>query len=216
MTESDKPTDTKTDAKADAKADKARAKAMRPWYKKKRWIMPLAAIVLLFIAIGSSGSEEGDPDLAADEDSDEETADSGSTDDSDEEPQHAAIGEPAVDGQFTFTVTDQLDCGHGTVGEEPMAEDAQGQWCILTAEVENTGDEARSLTAAAQLLYDTENREFEASSPMGVDSPFLEQINPGNSVEGDFFFDVPEDFAVSHAQLHDSLLSGGIQVDLAG
>lgn len=210
---------TKADAKADAKAEKARAKAMRPWYKKKRWIIPLIVVVLVFLIIATSGGGDGggDADLAADDTS--EDADAGSDDGGEggggSEPERAAVGEPAVDGQFTFTVTDQLDCGHDTIGEEGLEEDAQGQWCILTAEVENTGDEPRSLSASAQLLYDSEGREFQASSPMGADSPVYERINPGNSVEGDFFFDVPDDFEAAYAELHDSALSGGVQVELS-
>ncbi|HTF50636.1 MAG TPA: DUF4352 domain-containing protein [Pseudonocardia sp.] len=42
------------DAKARAKAEKAYQKAQRPWFKKKRFIIPLA-LVLLFIIIGVSG-----------------------------------------------------------------------------------------------------------------------------------------------------------------
>jgi hypothetical protein len=40
--------------KAEAKADKAYAKAMRPWYKKKRYMIPLA-VVALFAIIGALG-----------------------------------------------------------------------------------------------------------------------------------------------------------------
>lgn len=45
------------DVKADAAADKARRKALRPWYKKKRFIIPLALFVLFIL-----GTTVGDPD----------------------------------------------------------------------------------------------------------------------------------------------------------
>ncbi len=49
-------TDNYRAAKADARAEKARAKAMRPWFKKKRFIIPLALVALGIIAsVGSSG-----------------------------------------------------------------------------------------------------------------------------------------------------------------
>jgi hypothetical protein len=50
----------RTNPKADAKAAKAYAKAMRPWYKKKRFLLPLG-LVLLMVAVsaGSSGSGSG-------------------------------------------------------------------------------------------------------------------------------------------------------------
>jgi hypothetical protein len=47
------------DAKADAKAAKAYSKAMRPWYKKKRWILSLGLILLIGVASVGSSSEDG-------------------------------------------------------------------------------------------------------------------------------------------------------------
>jgi hypothetical protein len=48
-------------AKADFQAAKARAKASRPWFKKKRFIVPIALVVLLGLLIASDpeGFEEG-------------------------------------------------------------------------------------------------------------------------------------------------------------
>ena len=44
-------------AKADAKAAKARAKELRPFYKKKRWwLLAIVAVVIISTAIGSGGS----------------------------------------------------------------------------------------------------------------------------------------------------------------
>ncbi len=42
-------------AKADVKAEKARAKAMRPWWKKKRIIIPLVVVAFAVIAAVSAG-----------------------------------------------------------------------------------------------------------------------------------------------------------------
>jgi hypothetical protein len=214
------------DAKADAKAAKARAKAQRPWYKKKRWIALLAIVALAVIGMATSGGDGDDTQTATDSQEQgsaeaggsdaDQSADAGSGGDEDE---MFAAGEPAVDGQFTFTVAEgALECGQQTVGSGAMAEDAQGQWCVLTATVENTGDEARGLSAFEQLLIDEQDRQHEASVPMAVadESPFYAQINPGNSVEGRFFFDVPTDLEPSHVELHDSAFSGGVQVDLSG
>jgi hypothetical protein len=43
------------DAKAQAKAAKAHAKAMRPWFKKKRVMLPLVLVVIIGIAVAASG-----------------------------------------------------------------------------------------------------------------------------------------------------------------
>ena len=47
------------DARAQAKADKAYAKARRPWYKKKRFLLPLALIVLILIIVVATLSMSG-------------------------------------------------------------------------------------------------------------------------------------------------------------
>ena len=43
------------DPKAQAAADKAYAKAQRPWYKKKRWIISLAVVAIIVISAVASG-----------------------------------------------------------------------------------------------------------------------------------------------------------------
>lgn len=48
------------DPKANAKAAKAYAKASRPWYKKKRLMLPVALVVVIFIAIASNGGGGSD------------------------------------------------------------------------------------------------------------------------------------------------------------
>ncbi len=53
------------DPKAAAKAAKAYAKATRPWYKKKRFIIPLALVALIVISSALSGG--GDPSPSNDD-----------------------------------------------------------------------------------------------------------------------------------------------------
>ena len=48
-------------AKADAKAAKARAKALRPWYRKKRVIFPALIVVLIIIIAVSAGGKKNPP-----------------------------------------------------------------------------------------------------------------------------------------------------------
>lgn len=43
------------EAKAQAKAQKAHAKALRPWYKKKRFMIPLVLVVIFGIAAAAGG-----------------------------------------------------------------------------------------------------------------------------------------------------------------
>jgi hypothetical protein len=60
------PKQARSDAKAEAAAAKARAKAMRPWYKKKRIILPLILlVVVLLAAVSSSGSKDKKTDVSS-------------------------------------------------------------------------------------------------------------------------------------------------------
>ena len=55
-------------ARADEKAAKARAKALRPWYKKKRFILGLpvvAIIVIVILGLAAGGSDDDTPSVAS-------------------------------------------------------------------------------------------------------------------------------------------------------
>lgn len=56
-----RPGPTRQEARADAASAKARAKAMRPWYRKKRFVIPLAVVVLgIIIGAANSGGDKKD------------------------------------------------------------------------------------------------------------------------------------------------------------
>lgn len=50
--------DARRDARADVAAEKARTKAMRPWYKKKRFLIPIGLVVLIGIAAAAGGGDD--------------------------------------------------------------------------------------------------------------------------------------------------------------
>lgn len=61
-------------AQAALKAEKARVKAMRPWYRKKRVIVPAALAVLIVIGAASGSGSDGDDAVAVDTAATEDTA----------------------------------------------------------------------------------------------------------------------------------------------
>jgi hypothetical protein len=97
---------------------------------------------------------------------------------------------------FEFTVTG-IQPPVETVGEDFLAEEAQGQFIIVRVTVTNVGDEARTLHASSRYLYDADGRRFETSSALftleDADKVFLENINPNNTVaDAPLLYDVPE------------------------
>lgn len=105
----DEITETTRPTKADKAAAKARAKAERPWYKKKRIIIPLGVGLLIGAVALSGGGEQGAQQI-------EEAVQSEGAEDRPDEPtpgradqqkedQEVAIGETARVAGYEATVT---------------------------------------------------------------------------------------------------------------
>lgn len=195
-------------AKAQAKAEKAYRKAMRPWFKKKRFIIPLAlvAVVVLSMAFGRGG------------DSGNTGASKAASAGQDAQQSAAKIGTPVRDGKFEFTV-DKVENRGAKMGTGPLATTAQGKYVLVLVDVKNIGDEPAMLDASSQTLYDAQGRKFQAVTEFGAlpdaGKVFLKNINPGNTVtDAPLLFDVPKDVTLDHIELHDSMFSGGASVSL--
>lgn len=160
---------------------------------------------------GADAAATSQPPTAADESvADEPPAE--------QAPAAPGIGASVTDGEFTFVVTGVERPGT-TIGEEPFAETAQGEFVIVRVDVSNTGDEARSFSSSNQYLYDDQGRKFETTSAIfalpDADKAFLEDINPGNSVTGaPLVFDVPAGAVLDRIELHDVFYSEGVAVNL--
>ena len=123
-----------------------------------------------------------------------------------------------VDGKFTFTVT-KVECGKPTIGTSSyLTKEAQGQFCLVSMTVKNTGDKAQYLSSSGQKAFNDKGQQYSAdgAAAMYLDksNTFLEQINPGNSVNGIVVFDIPKDAKLAKLELHDSVFSGGVAVAL--
>ena len=205
----EQPPPSKKQAKADAAADKARAKAERPIWKKKRAIIPAALVLLLIVIVASTAGDDDDPVVADG---------NGNGDDPTEDVEEEVdTGEAAEDGDFRFTVND-FECGVESISGDMGDVEPTGQYCILNVNVENIGNSEQTLSASDQYLIDDQEREFSADGDfevyMALDSPIFEGINPGNAIDAQMAFDVPEDAQIEYARLHDSAFSGGVLVDL--
>ncbi|MFM1954841.1 MAG: hypothetical protein RL118_1032 [Actinomycetota bacterium] len=196
------------EAKANAKAEKARAKAMRPWFKKKRFILPLAIVAIAIISsasnAGNSGSSSTDSSSNADSSNTEAAA-------------MATIGDTVTDGDFSFVVT-KMKCGVSSYGGEYANVKAQGQYCQFNVEVTNNGNDAQYFSGDDQLLFSADGKEYESDSSAAIyadsSNTWLDEINPGNTLKGLVIFDVPEGIELSHLELHDSMFSSGVEVSV--
>lgn len=185
--------------RAEAAAKKAEAKALRPWYKKKRFALPT---ILIFLAVISS--------LGSNSSTKNQSANSASE-------RIAKIGQEARDGKFAFTVN-SIDCNAKKVGSYILTTKPQGSFGVLDILVKNIGQEAQSVNSDNMYLYDQDGRKFSTANSAMQELPnsdlWYTDINPGNFVRGQLIFDMPFNITVTKAELHDSAFSGGVIISL--
>lgn len=168
------------------------AKAPRPWFKKKRVLIPGGLLALVILGSALSGEDTETVPASAQSSPTASTsaqaAAASPTAAAPASPTAAAPAKPVAttaapkaapkpaakpasqvgkamrDGKFEFTVR-SVKCGIAVVGEnEFLQEKAQGQFCAVQLSVENIGDEPQSMFADNQYAFDTKGRKFSANS----------------------------------------------------
>ncbi len=192
----------------------------RSWFRRHKILTGLAALVLLFIVIalangGKSSTPTASNPAAAPPASTSQPATSTAAAPP-AAPAAAGLNTPVRDGKFEFTVS-KVDCGKTQVGANSLVKTAQGQFCIVSLSAKNIGNESQYLDASSQKAMDAQGRKFSADGAAGMylgdqGNTFLNQINPGNAVQGQVVFDIPKDAKISKLELHDSPFSGGVSV----
>ena len=199
-------------------------KSKPPLYRRP-WFIIIGAVVLVVIAASVFGEPPADehapqataaPTTAAQalttaESEPETTAKPETT------ARQSDLRRPVRDGQFEFVVR-SVTCGKRRVGDAVLNQTAQGQFCMVAVRVENIGREPRTLDSSSQYLFDADGRRFETDDATlyieEFGKAYLENINPGNSVNATIVFDVPRNFKAAKLELHDSPFSGGVEVNL--
>ena len=196
---------TPKEAAAEAKAAKAKAKAMRPWFKKKRIIVPLALVVLIGLSTAVNGGKSST--------SVSDAADSGS---SAEVETMAKIGDTVTDGDWSFVVN-SVKCGIKRVGSSLLGADAQGQFCVVSVSATNNGSSADYFSGSDHKIYDVNGVEYESDNSNWIyleDNMLLDKVNPGNTSKGQILFDVPKTADLDYILMQSSILSSGVKVSL--
>jgi hypothetical protein len=173
-------------------------------------VVLIIVIVIIVVAVNAGGSG---PQKAA--------SSSGSGGGAQHQPA-PGVGSKVRDGKFQFTVT---SLSHAkSIGDtaDGLGDTAQGEYTVLHVKVTNIGSEAQTLDDSSQYLYDSHGRKYSTSSDADLDGNdtsngggvFLNQINPGDTVHGRLYFDLPSGDKAVKAVLHDSAFSDGVTVSL--
>ncbi|HWE90653.1 MAG TPA: DUF4352 domain-containing protein [Pseudonocardiaceae bacterium] len=172
--------------------------------KHRKWPWVLLGLVVVIVIIVVTTSNSGSKPSVSDS--------SGS---------RVHIGQSVRDGKFQFTITSVSTTKSVGDVQNGLGDTAQGQFVILHLTVQNIGDQAQALDDGSQYIYDSQSRKYSASTPADIDlsgagsaNTWLQDINPGNTVQGQMAFDMPTGTVADHAELHDSPFSGGVTVAL--
>ncbi len=181
------------------------------WFARHKVLTVIIGLVGIIIIAGAAGGDKST-------ETNNIQSNAGETKQEEKKDEVAKMGTPVRDGKFEF-VAKSVKCGVPSVGDQYTAKTAQGQYCLLTVSVKNIGDEPQSLFSSNQYLYNAENQKYSADDSAtyvvgGSADTWYSDINPGNSVEGVIVFDLPKDKTPVTAELHDSMASNGIKVNL--
>lgn len=197
MSEPTTDTSNYSDAKAQAKAAKAYAKAQRPWFKKKRFIIPIVLVVIVVLAQLTSGGEGGAERVSASDDSDSSVSDDSDSSVSKDNP--LQVGETVSLEGTEYTVDGVRT--EDAVGDEFFREEASGKYVVVDITIENKKDETRVFSDEATKFISSDDKsystDFDATwALIGDDADAVllwEDMQPDLPMEGTLVFDVPED-----------------------
>lgn len=123
------------------------------------------------------------------------------------------IGTPVKSDDLEFTLSDYA-CGVKV--SDPTGElTPQGQFCKISVSVKNVGTKEAVLLDTAVKLKNGEAEYSASSDTLFVnDSLKFETVNPGNTVKGVIYFDVPKDVVPKVAKVSGNIFSSGKDIAL--
>ena len=199
----------------------------RSWFARHKIMTTLGVLVLIGIIASAVGGGDDAPPPSADQQAvvsqdgatTDEQGSAAPAKETEAEPFETlpGIGAVVADGKFEFTVT-SVESGGVRIGNDTFGQDAQGQFVLVHLTVRNIGTEAQYFDGSSQKVADTQGRTHSSDGSAAIylddSNSFLNQINPGNEVQGIVVFDVPADAQLASIELHDSPFSGGVMVAL--
>ncbi|MBB4696219.1 DUF4352 domain-containing protein [Paractinoplanes abujensis] len=128
-------------------------------------------------------------------------------------------GRRAAEGTLSVAVT-KTECGVAEVGPPDLPLAADGEFCLVSMAVQNTGKEPRLLDPGAQRGLDGQGHAYRVAEQAAVfvndqDPSLLDEIPAGAIRQGVVPFDVPKGTRLTGFLLHKSPYSTGVRVPLS-
>lgn len=189
-----------------------------PAKKKRKWPVIVGGVVALMI-VGSIFNDDKKDTEPAENTATVAQAPAAAPAETKQTEPAAALNTPVRDGKFEFVVR-SVEPGLSEVGDNPfLNQKAQGQFVIVTLSVQNIGDRPQGFSPSNQKLFDTQGRRFETDTSAQIaldnnDIAVWDNINPGNTVDVSLVYDMPVGAVPASIELHDSMFSGGVTVNV--
>lgn len=201
-------------AKAEAKAAKAYAKAQRPWWKKKRFIIPLGLILIAVAAsLGSSGG--GGSDSASNSGGSAISSGGGNDDGG---GKSGAVGDSVENAGTTYKVTN-VDTTQEIGDPDLGGARADGTFVVVSLQLTNNKDETKTFTESSARLVTSDGKKYETSDKTVLafsdEALLLKDIQPDLTTKGKLAFEIPPNkVSGSKLVIEDLFGDGEIEVDL--
>jgi hypothetical protein len=173
------------------------------------WCLISVVGVLIWMASPGFLDTEID-DFEPGEVEEEPAADEGEAEDS-----HPGIGELVEHGDWEMTVTSYEEgVATGDLRAE-FPEEPAGQWIVVEMTATNIASSPEYFEPSDQVLLDVDGSMYSYDILASHEVWDLDTVNPGNTVEGQIAFDVPEGVEISHMMVNGaSAFEDGVRVDI--
>lgn len=183
------------------------------WFMRHKILTGILVFIVLIVVVSASGGDSSNGG----------SGDSGSKQEQSQKQEKitAKIGEQVQSGDLAFTVNGVKE--YQSLGNSFTSKDAQGVFKVVSLKIENVGKETKTIDSSMIKLTDSEGRTFERSIDgqtakglsQGQVDLFLQQVQPGLSVNGEIVFDVPESAEGLVIELRGGLFATPAEVELA-
>ena len=200
---------TKAELRADAQAEKARAKALRPWFKKKRFVLPLALVAIIVVAQIANPSSDDNTSAT----SQNASVDNGGTSSeiapgaeapAAEEPAAPGIGATLNSDDGVSATLTSLE--YGVAAPNDFIIDPKGSLAAVAMDMSNGSTEKISLSGSSVIAF-VGDIEYEAAALLGPNGEWYvyEDINPGLATPFTAYFDLPADVQITDIEFRSSM-----------
>lgn len=189
------------------------AQPKKNWFARHKILTALLVVVVVIVIASQSGGDSSEGQASSAGTTAEGNASDVSADESASEVT-AKIGDLVDANGMGVTVT-SIDAG-ATVTGDLFTGEPQGQYVVVGLSVANNGDSGEYFSQSDVKLIDDSGRQHSvASESMWMDDAIdIEQINPGNSIEGSMLFDIPTDAVPTTLEVSSGWLSSPALISL--